>query len=229
MAKPRAKKPAASSRVTEQQFELVDLQDLRPHPKNPNQGDIGEIFSSIEENGFYGTIVAQRSTGFIIAGNHRYLAAREAKLAQVPVAWIDVDDERAMRIMLADNRVAELAVRDDLQLSEILASLANTTGLQGTGYDGDYLDELVAQLAGPLDLSKAWEGMPEFEQNAALPFRSIVVHFQTPEAVVDFIKRMEQDVGAKAKFIYHPKQDRERLVGMQYEESENEEDDADVA
>jgi ParB-like chromosome segregation protein Spo0J len=63
---------------------MVDLADLRTHPRNVNHGDLGAILESIDANGFYGAIVAQRSTGYILAGNHRYMALREQNAAMVP-------------------------------------------------------------------------------------------------------------------------------------------------
>ena len=55
----------------EQAYELVAPRALRPHPRNPRRGDVDAIEESIAENGFYGCVVAQRSTGYILAGNHR--------------------------------------------------------------------------------------------------------------------------------------------------------------
>lgn len=134
-------------RIINQSVELVSLDKLRPHPKNPRQGDVGAIHESIEHNGFYGVVVAQRSTGYILAGNHRYLAARHAGAKEIPVAWVDVDDDAALRILLADNRTNDLASYDDHALAELLQGLMTETGtLDGTGYDGDALDELLAEL-----------------------------------------------------------------------------------
>lgn len=137
-----------------QQYELVDVDRLSPHPRNPRQGDVGAIASSIDANGFYGAVIVQRSTGTILAGKHRWDAARAEGLAQVPVLWVDVDDERATRIVLADNRTADLAAYDDVLLSELLAELAQSDAeLAGTGWTGDDLDALLYDLSGPLGLS----------------------------------------------------------------------------
>src|SRR5690606_1183211 len=134
-------------RILNQSVELVSLDKLRPHPKNPRQGDVGAIHESIEHNGFYGVVVAQRSTGYILAGNHRYMAAEHAGATAIPVAWVDVDDDAALRILLADNRTNDLASYDDHALAELLQGLMTETGtLDGTGYDGDVLDELLAEL-----------------------------------------------------------------------------------
>lgn len=127
-----------------QEYELVTLDRLTKHPRNPNQGDVGAIIGSIEANGWYGAVIAQLSTGHILAGNHRYEAARQSGIAEVPVIWLDVDDERAMRIMLADNRTTRLGVDDEQVLAEILQGLGD---LSGTGYDDSDLADMLNAAA----------------------------------------------------------------------------------
>lgn len=127
--------------------ELALLDAVRPHPKNPRQGDTGAIHESIQANGFYGAIIAQKSTGFILAGNHRWQAARQAGATEIPVTWVDVDDDHALRILLADNRTNDLASYDDNALAELLREIHEAHGnLIGTGYDGDDLDQLLTDL-----------------------------------------------------------------------------------
>jgi ParB-like chromosome segregation protein Spo0J len=141
---PKAPPPA---RVLEQTYELVPLDTLTVHPDNPRRGDLAQIASSIEANGFYGAVVAQRSTGRILAGNHRWMAAREDGLDAVPVIWLDVDDDRARRILLADNRAGDLAAYDEAALLALLDEMALTPELlAGSGYDVDDLDDLRAAL-----------------------------------------------------------------------------------
>jgi len=135
-------------KIINQAVETAPVDAVRPHPRNPRQGDIGAIHQSIEANGFYGAVVAQRSTGFILAGNHRWQAARHAGATEVPVIWVDVEDDHALRILLADNRTNDLATYDDNALAELLQELADAGSLAGTGYDGDALDELLADLGG---------------------------------------------------------------------------------
>ncbi len=141
---------------------MVGVESVRPHPKNPRQGDVGAICESIEANGFYGAIVAQRSTGFILAGNHRLMAAKAQGLTEIPCVWVDVDDDRALRILLADNRTNDLASYDDTVLAALLSDLANTSDLTGTGYDGDDLDQLIADLAKD---STPPESFPSVDEN----------------------------------------------------------------
>jgi hypothetical protein len=135
------------TKVNPQTFEMVGVNSLHVHPANPRQGDVGAIYESIEHNGFYGAIIVQRSSGAILAGNHRYMAAVQSGITELPVLYVDVDDDRALRILLADNRTNDKASYDNSSLAEILSDLANTSDLLGTGYDGDDLDELIASLS----------------------------------------------------------------------------------
>lgn len=122
------------------------ITDLVPHPSNPRRGDIEAIIQSIETNGWYGTLVAQISTGYVLAGNHRLQAAIHCGLDRVPVHWVDVDDDTAHRILLADNRTTDLATYDEHALADLLVEMGKTGNLDGTGYDGDDLDDLLADL-----------------------------------------------------------------------------------
>ena len=123
------------------------------HEQNPRQGDVGAIVESIEANGFYAPLIVQRSTRHVLAGNHRLLAARQLGMGEVPVVWVDVDDDRALRILLADNRTADLAAYDDVNLAALLTDLAQctTTQLLGSGYDSEDLDSLLADVTSPFN------------------------------------------------------------------------------
>lgn len=136
------------SLIINEKFEQVSVENLKLHPRNPRQGDLSALQQSVEVNGFYGAIVAQRSTGHILAGNHRYLAAKATGLREVPVCWVDVDDVQALRILMADNRTADKATYDDALLAELLSEVQlQTGGLAGTGYDDGDLSALIDALA----------------------------------------------------------------------------------
>ncbi len=136
-----------SNLLPDKRFELVPLSDVQPHPQNPRKGDVGEIVELIRANGFRGAITVQVSTRYIIAGNHRWLAARELGMSHIPVVWEDCDDETALRHLLADNRANDLAAYDDSKLAELLQQVQAQAGtLDGTGYDGDALEALLAEL-----------------------------------------------------------------------------------
>ncbi len=125
----------------------IDITSVKPHPRNVRQGDIGSICTSLEQHGQYRPIVVQQSTNNIIAGNHTFKAANALKWEHIAATFVDCDDETALRIMLVDNRANDNATYDDNQLSELLIELANSdTGLTGTGFDGDDLDQILSDL-----------------------------------------------------------------------------------
>ena len=128
--------------------ETVRIDDVQPHPKNVRQGDIGAICESLQAHGQYRAIVAQRSTGLILAGNHTWKAAKQIGWRDIAVHYIDCDDDQAMRILLADNRANDLATYDDAALAAVLQELAATEqGLAGTLFDGDALDDIINEIA----------------------------------------------------------------------------------
>jgi hypothetical protein len=128
----------------EQDYEMVPVDRITTHPDNARRGNIEVIRESIRTNGFYGACVVQRSTSHILVGNHRYLAAVEEGLAEVPVVWVDKSDEEARRLLLVDNRTTDLAVYDDQALVELLSNYADDNGgLVGTGWDDAELAALI--------------------------------------------------------------------------------------
>ncbi len=136
--------------LREQSYEMVPVGALKHHPRNPNVGAMREINESVAANGFYGAIVAQRSTSYVLAGNHRLRAAKANGIAEVPVTWVDCDDDEALRILLADNRLARLAHYDEGVLSSVLAEMAESAaGLRGTGFDAAALASLRGE--GPVE------------------------------------------------------------------------------
>jgi len=122
---------------------LFPIEDLHPYPGNPRRGDLEAIKQSLTTNGCYRPLVANRRTNEILAGNHTWLAAKELAWTEIPVSWVDVDAETAARIVLADNRSNDLATYDEEALAALLQELPE---LEGTGYDRDDLDALLAEL-----------------------------------------------------------------------------------
>jgi ParB-like chromosome segregation protein Spo0J len=142
-------------------YELVSVDALKRHPKNPRRGDVEAIASSIAHNGFYGAVVVQRSTGHILAGYHRYEAAKRAGATEVPVLWVDVDNRTARRILLADNRTNDLASYDEIALAELLDTARTEGDLAGTAYDGAAVDKLLEDLANAHDSGEEGAAQPQ--------------------------------------------------------------------
>lgn len=121
-------------------IERVPISRLSPHPKNSRLHEDQAIDESVKENGFYGVIVAQKSTGFILAGHGRLKALVRSGATEVDVCWLDVDDDRALKILLADNRTNDLAAYAEDALKATLQGIIDDGGtLYGTGFDESFL------------------------------------------------------------------------------------------
>ena len=133
--------------------ETVPLIKLNHYAKNPRRGDVQAIKGSIVANGIFRPVIVNKGTytekpNEILAGNHTVKAIRElaeenpddARWQQVEVWMVDVDAERAARIVLADNRTADLGSYDNEELLGLLNMMDGD--LDGTGYDEEYLDSL---------------------------------------------------------------------------------------
>jgi hypothetical protein len=162
---------------------VVKVTDLIPHPHNVRKGDTTAIKESLDANGQYRSIVVQKSSSHIIAGNHTYKAAVELGWKEITATIIDVDDESAIRIMLADNRTSELATNDEAALLALLQRLEESTGeLLGTGYDMDDLEDLIFKIEGNSGtMSDAPSASERFDDYEARGIKSIILPYEVSE------------------------------------------------
>lgn len=137
--------PKLKSKLRKQSYELVDVDLLVEHPDNPNRGDVELIQESIQVNGFYGACLVQRSTNYILAGNHRWKAAKAEGLRKVPVLWTDADEVEALRLLLVDNESARASGYDAEVLDTVLARLGELSDgdLAGSGFRLEQLEDLA--------------------------------------------------------------------------------------
>lgn len=157
----------------------IKLSEVTQYPGNSRRGDISAIAASLETNGQYKPIVVQKSTGHILAGNHTAEAANALGWEKIQAVFVDVDDDQARKIVLADNRTSDLAQYDDSALAALLAEVPDLTG---TGFDdADYeaLTRMLQALDTALDVEAEWEGMPEYVSNNEMSAFKTTVHFAT--------------------------------------------------
>ena len=126
-----------------EQTQLVPMGTLKHYEKNPRKGNVAAIVESLKVNKQYRPIVVQKSTKKILAGNHTYKAAKELGWKEIAVVMVDVSDEEAVRIMLADNRTNDLAEYDNQVLAELLKDIGDSTG---TGYNATDVENLLATM-----------------------------------------------------------------------------------
>jgi ParB-like chromosome segregation protein Spo0J len=142
--------------IIETTMERID--SLKPYHLNPRRGDTAAVEASIDAFGQFKAIVCNRGSlskgGYereVLAGNHTLRAMKAKGHAEILVHWIDVDDDTAKRIVVADNRTSDLATNDDHVLAELLTSIENLDGVGYTPYDLDALAALLEDEITPDD------------------------------------------------------------------------------
>ncbi len=126
---------------------------LTPWAKNPrsNKAAIAKVAKSIEAFGFGTPIVARLANREVIAGHTRLEAAKRLKLTRVPVRLLDVSEDQAHQLALANNRLGEEADWDANLLREV-ASAMTLSELQVAGFDAAELTARPEVTTRPVDV-----------------------------------------------------------------------------
>lgn len=194
---------------------LVPIDSVKPWPDNPRRGDTGALAESLHANGQYRPAVVQAATGRICAGNHMWLAAKNLGWSHIAAIHVDLTDEEAKRILVADNRIGELGGYDERLLAGVLGELATTDlALEGTGYDQDALEDLVAMVEAPADLNSLEQRYGPWEPTPA-PGDTASGSGETPQWTVISIA-CPPDVKARFDQVFNalPGQPHERLAAI---------------
>lgn len=143
-----AKPIAPPSNVLVLRTEAVPVNDLKMFHLNPKVGDVDAIAESLKKNKQFRAIVVNIGTHTgrskeILAGNHTWLGTKRNGDTSILAHFVDVDEDAATRINVADNKTASLGTYDEDILAELLATLPDA---EGTGYSQDELDDLLASI-----------------------------------------------------------------------------------
>jgi DNA modification methylase len=129
---------------------LIPVEELKPNPRNPNkhpEPQLELLAKNIKYFGWRHCITVSKRSGCIVAGHGRLLAAKKLNALLVPVDFQDfASDDEELAVLLADNRIAEIAETDEDELKALLKELEGKIDLDLTGFDGDSLDDLLDRL-----------------------------------------------------------------------------------
>lgn len=144
--------------------ETLALSTLNLHHRNPRRGSIPAIAESLLTNGQFRPVVVNRGTHTgrpweVLAGNHTVMAARHLQAEDkwgddIDTYVVDVQEEEANRIVLADNRTADIGSYDN---DDLLGLLEEMEDLSGTGYTDDDMKVLM-------DLSEKAPSLEDLEE-----------------------------------------------------------------
>lgn len=137
-----ADKTGQKRRYVGMELKKIKLSDLKCHPKNYNTHPPSQIEELSKSLGLFDqikNIVVWQ--GLVIAGNGLFLAAKKKKMKAIEVQDVsDWPEEKAIKFMIADNRLAELGIIDGEMLAGLLKGLDDQ--LDVPGIDENFMEEL---------------------------------------------------------------------------------------
>lgn len=175
---------------------LVKVDELIPHPKNPNthpQNQIKILAQNIRYHGWRHPIVVSKLSGYIVAGHGRLEAAKELGVSIIPVEFQNFSSEdNELAVLVGDNRLAELSSLDLNGLQDIVDGFKETS-----------FDTILAGFE-PADLDALLgEKTPDFEDEAEKELTQSEVTIQagnyrfriSQEDFGVWIDKLKQEVG----------------------------------
>src|SRR5947207_5431877 len=110
---------------------LVETDKLKPNPENPNKHDAAQLAlyaKILLHQGWRKALTVSNQSGFIVTGHGAWLTAKAQGWKTVPVDYQDFASKAdEIAHMIADNKLAEMAELDDVELARLIrAELAGT-------------------------------------------------------------------------------------------------------
>lgn len=175
---------------------LVKVEELIPHPKNPNthpESQIKILAQNIRYHGWRHPIVVSKLSGYIVAGHGRLKAAQELGVSLIPVEYQNFSSEdNELAVLVGDNRLSELSSLDLNGLQDIVDR-----------FKDDDFDTILAGYE-PTDLeSILGEKKPDFEDEGEKQLEQSEVTIQagnyrfrmSQEDFGVWIDKLKQEVG----------------------------------
>lgn len=210
---------------------LIPITDLKPHPRNYQQHpkeQLQHIIESINTHGFYRNVVVARDNT-ILAGHGVTLAAKTMGRTEVPVIRLDIDPNspEALKVLVSDNEINNLAQVDDRELTELLRTIMqdDMVGLLGTGFDEAQLAALVmvtrpaSEIRGMSEAAE-WLGMPDYEEYTE-PLRA-TISFLTPEDRTNFFAFLgipEAPMTGRSSTVWWPPKQTDDTRNVQFQDT----------
>jgi len=189
------------SRIKELRY--VNSSELIHNKKNWRMHPIAQretMMGVLDSIGYADALIARETPdGLVLVDGH--LRAETTPDQEVPVLVLDITEKESDMLLATLDPIAEMAGRDELKLKDLLEDIEA---------GNEAVQDLLSSLAGdfePLvkdDWEEEWEGMPEFVQDDAGPYRSVNVHFRNEEDIQAFKTLIGQDFTDKAKSVWHP-------------------------
>lgn len=212
----------------------VDINSLNADGDNPNRMK-PDVFETLQDRmldrGWIGGPILTDTDGTIADGEHRWRAAREIGLVEVPVKQYDVDDAGRRLIRQEANKIRgehnsskdakeydkiiqggytvpleELTEARNEDLEELLNSLDDTD---------DELPDVGEKANDPYE---EWQeaGLAEYKNEDQTSNYDIKVHFRTKEDLMEFADLVDQKITEKTDSIWYPEREWADVADQRY-------------
>src|SRR5262249_55932183 len=120
--------------------------------------------------------------------------------------------------VLADNKLSLNSGWDNELLKAELDELVGLDfNLDLIGFNAAELAQLSAIGMDPTDPSSEWQGVPGFDQEDQIAWRTIKIHFANQAGIDSFAKLIGQSITEKTKFLWHPAAKKVKVADKQFE------------
>lgn len=190
---------------------LISIKDIIPYEKNPrkhSRKSIDELKISMMKDGFINPILIDEKNR-LIAGHGRTRAATELGMDKIPYIRLYVTEEEYLRIMMSDNKIAELSKWDKGLLHETmeyLESIKTAEDFKVPGFTDEDLDKIFGTIVKETLDTKADfgdAGEVDIDDNArvtSMTFKLTVAQHKRIKGVIDLIMR-ENDFETSAEAL----------------------------
>ncbi len=119
---------------------LANPRNWRIHPK----GQQDMLSESLDRVGWVKEVIVNKTTGFVVDGHLRVGLAISREEPDVPVSYVELNEDEEAAVVATFDPLAELAETDPEKLDSLLETL--------TGSPGDLVDTLSSRDDGPSPL-----------------------------------------------------------------------------
>lgn len=151
------------------QLGINEVKEWEHNARIHTKRNLDTLKQSLQSFDQYKPLIIQKSSMRIIAGNGTYAAAVSLGWDKIYCNIVDVDDQKAEAMAIADNRTGLLSQWDEKQLTESLKSLQTSGDLNLTGFDDLELDKMLSFQDGSMFEKIIPDKKPEKAKESDLP------------------------------------------------------------
>lgn len=169
----------------------------------------------LQDVGFIAPIIVNETTGLIVDGHLRVTLAIRDGIETIPVAYVSLSKDEEIIALASFDELGVQAIRDREKLEEQLRLISTDNPDIAAMFD---VMAIKAGIVAEQSVDDLWQGMPEFEQDDKLGWKTIKVHFENEDDYNAFIRLVDQPMTEKTKYIWYPELEKESMLAYRCED-----------